>query len=91
MRRFVPAQTFWLGRFLLKPCNPGDHSTYQENVLAQLRKYIQMSLRDMLRSILLSVEFKVSSYTKWATDLKENKEKNKKPEKKGEKHLSWRK
>lgn len=27
---------------------------------------------DMLRSILLSVEFKVSSYTKWAADLKEN-------------------
>lgn len=27
---------------------------------------------DMLRSILLSVEFKVTSYTKWATDLKEN-------------------
>ena len=27
---------------------------------------------DMLRSILLSVEFKVTSYTKWAADLKEN-------------------
>ena len=27
---------------------------------------------DMLRSLLLSVEFKVSSYTKWAADLKEN-------------------
>lgn len=27
---------------------------------------------DMLRSILLSVEFKLSSYTKWAADLKEN-------------------
>lgn len=27
---------------------------------------------DMLRSILLSVEFKITSYTKWAADLKEN-------------------
>ena len=27
---------------------------------------------DMLRSILLSVEFKVTSYTRWAADLKEN-------------------
>ena len=27
---------------------------------------------DMLRSILLSVEFKVTSYTKWSADLKEN-------------------
>lgn len=27
---------------------------------------------DMLRSILLSVEFKIPSYTKWASDLKEN-------------------
>ncbi len=27
---------------------------------------------DMLRSILLSVEFKITSYTKWAVDLKEN-------------------
>lgn len=27
---------------------------------------------DMFRSILLSVEFKVTSYTKWASDLKEN-------------------
>ena len=27
---------------------------------------------DILRSILLSVEFKVTSYTKWAADLKEN-------------------
>lgn len=27
---------------------------------------------DMLRSILLSVEFKVTSYTKWAAGLKEN-------------------
>lgn len=27
---------------------------------------------DMLRSVLLSVEFKITSYTKWASDLKEN-------------------
>lgn len=27
---------------------------------------------NMLRSILLSVEFKVTSYTRWAADLKEN-------------------
>lgn len=27
---------------------------------------------DMLRSILLSVEFKITSYTKWAADLKQN-------------------
>lgn len=27
---------------------------------------------DMLRSVLLSVKFKITSYTKWASDLKEN-------------------
>lgn len=27
---------------------------------------------DMLRSILVSVEFKITSYTRWAADLKEN-------------------
>ena len=96
----------------MKPINIGGHSTYQDNVLKQLRKYypnattsfssstwqilekfwaldlstIDSLMRDrysafgpeprlpsdMLRAILVSVEFKITSYTRFASDLKEN-------------------
>ena len=66
--------------------------------------YLLMRLSwDMLRSVLLSVEFKVTSYTKWTADLKENhlpatisapvpspKEMPKKPDKKGKRPRQWR-
>lgn len=96
----------------MKPINTNGHSTYQECVLTQLRKYypdavtslssstwdilekfwsLDLSVLDilmldrysvlgpeprlpshMLRSILVSVESKITSYTKFAADLKEN-------------------
>lgn len=96
----------------MKPINIGGHSTYQERVLTQLRKYYPNAATslfpsswqildkfwnldlspiddlmkdrysvfgpeprfpsDMLRAILVSVEFKITSYTRFAADLKEN-------------------
>lgn len=96
----------------MKPVSIGGHSTYQNRVLTQLRKYYPDAANslsssawqilnkfrnldlsavdtlmqnrysafgheprlpsDMLRAILVSVEFKITSYTRFAADLKEN-------------------
>lgn len=69
MRRFAPlinkvirsgtaGTDFLIGGDLLKPYNSGGHAPRLPS--------------DMLRSILLSAEFGITSYTKWAADLKEN-------------------
>ena len=95
----------------MKPVNIGGHSTYQDRVLTQLRKYYpnaaslssstwqiidkfwKLNLSqvdelmkdrysvfgpeprlpyDMLRAILVSAAFKITSYTRFAADLKGN-------------------